>query len=241
MSLFNDPAAALANFAAAIPKAIEQGRLSELIELSLTVAFQNAANVLWQALQRIAAGLPDLITAALAAGHAGIPTLPLVGARIAEQLAPAGSGFRKDARFVGDVLASDVQKNIADAVAKAAAGTTKSLSINTTPLFGGEAGARLQALRTLLGVNQGPAIKGGGPVGDLENFLGKSTRTKAQEMETTALEKIGFIISRGPGADYPRETAANTREMVRGIMEVARLLRVKGHADFLANAFENQP
>jgi hypothetical protein len=241
--LFIGPAGFIADIANAIPKAIDAGRLSELLELALTVGFEAAVDQLWMMLQRVAAALPGMIkagfTGVLAAGGAAAAAGTDVLASVAGLASEAGvmpklsTGMAEAlARTSGDIrtVASQVGQ---DAIAQFVAGIKEGATTGVSPLFANSENRK--RLEDLIALFAGPE---GGPrarPGEMGLGLMATAGGKLKPTEANALEKIGAVFGSGAGpGDYMRDVAKNTGEttqILKDIREHGRR-RADWQADF---------
>lgn len=207
--------------------------LGKIVELSLTVAFENAVTFLASALTKLFAALPELAKAGVkgTAAGIGIPLASSVARFIAgsnEQAANQTSdpqlaaeqrrnalGWRLFAA-AGEEAAPDLAKQAGASFVKA---FKAAMDAKGPDLFGGTNAAALAALLQPFGPSAiAKAAPGIGGVAATNLLAGGG-----KGAEANALERVGALFGAGAGSsltDHARQTASNTRESAKAIYKV---------------------
>jgi len=196
--------------------------LGNILELSLTLAFEKSVNTFFNAMVRAFAALPALAKASFDLGIATLGTgmAGPIAQLLADGFARDKTAFGEDQAEMWAIAAEQMGDVRVDALKEAALNFRQAFedakNVPWENLFGEQTGERLRNLLTAVGAFTAPgAVAGpGGGVGGT-NLL-SSTKGSAGG-EANALERIGF----GAGAssqltNYTRQTAANTAQIVRG-------------------------
>ncbi len=217
----------IGHWISALPEAFKQARLGELFELTLTVAFQNAVNVLGKLLQGVAAAFPGMMSAAMGAGmsltksgYAASADAVALATLMEAKLFPVGSKeyaghmqVAAAASGAADKLRGSAADDVRAAVEAAAKGIGAGMSNKGVDIIGSD-GAKLKALIDSLQPEKVEELFNA-PKKTLEGGPANEKLTRPKTSDYNALERVGLVrFGIGGSEDYTRQTAQHTRHMI---------------------------
>lgn len=211
---------------AAIGPAIQQQRLGELLELSLTVGFAKAVNAFSRMMQSVFAALPaalgglfqialgaqfkafSSVFAVLAVGLDKLSHVFPENSPVAKQWSSLAVAMAETSSDFDQVAGSRLRESFKAAVEAGRA----FLKANPIDLIDTSSQEKLlvELFGKLLPKVAEQAIKK--PDAGLGN--GDTRGARAQDRDANAFERIGFIFGGGAGTDYPAQTARNTAKLI---------------------------
>lgn len=220
------------NLFTAIPEAFKQGRIDELVSLSLIVGFEKAVNFLSTALQHVFAGLPALMEAVLkgvlsvgdriaAASLDAWAALLVTGTQhlpVGDPVREARAAEAAEAGRQADALRGASAERLREAGAAMADGIRAAVQNKPLDIFGDGNANALSGLLASLGADgidrKNQNLGGAGAAAGARNLFGSRNGT----VDVDPLTRIGAIFGRGSDADNPtRATRDLTKIMARAL------------------------